>query len=619
MTRRSSNLRKRLSGNPLSSFSRILYAILASAILFPAPICAPADEQPSSTQFFVSPAGNDANPGTQKKPFASLTRARDAVRQVIASGLRGDVSVLLHQGIYELPEPLVFGPEDSGSERFGITYLAQPGENVILSGGRKIGGWKRGKGEVWTAAVPGVSEDKWHFRNLFVNGKRAVRARTPNYDAQPNCLQLKGAELSADLTRFTLTVAPGVLGDWRNAADIEVMVAGNWEINRKWVESLDVQANRIVLAPPHQSGPDYIFPSVGRWFHLENTRELLDQPGEWYLDRKTGTLSYWPRPGEDMTRADVVAPVLQQLLLVQGTPQKAVRNLHFKGLRFEHAGWELPKEGYMGIQASHYGHIQHPQQRWKHVPAAVCLTWAEHCSVEDGAIARLGGCGVEAAMGCRGNLIQGNRVFDVSANGILVDGPNSEADVPKGNRVSNNHVHACGVEFYGAVGIWVGFAQGTMISHNLVHDLPYTGISVGWEWNPKPTACKENRIEYNHVYDVMNRLCDGGCIYTLGFQPGTVIRGNHLHEVHRSIFAQGAPNNGMFIDEGSKGFLFERNVVYRTAAEAVRFNACNRDWHTWRDNYIGDTEITKAGAEEIMSQAGLESPYRQRLSKMAEQ
>ncbi|MGA2617635.1 MAG: right-handed parallel beta-helix repeat-containing protein [Thermoguttaceae bacterium] len=588
------------------------YVLIALAIFFSMPIWITAGEPPAATQFFVSPAGNDANPGTQEKPFASLERTRDAVRWVVASGLRGDVKVLIRQGVYELSEPLVFGPEDSGSQQFVITYAAQPGENVILSGGKRLSGWKRSEGEVWTVAVPGVAEGRWYFRNLYVNGKRAVRARSPNQDAQPNCLQLKGAELTKDLTRFTLTVAPGVLRDWSSTADIEVMVAGNWEINRKRVESLDAKANRIVLAPPHQSGPDYIFPNAGRWYHLENARELLDQPGEWYLDRKTGTLSYWPRPGEDMTRCEVVAPVLQQLLVLQGPPQKAVRNLHFKGLRFEYTDWELPKEGYMGVQASHYGNAEH------HVPSAIRLAWAENCSIEDGVLARLGGCGVEVATGCRENLIQGNRVFDVSANGILVYGPNSEAEVPKGNRVSNNHVHACGREFYGAVGIWVGFAQGTVVAHNLVHDLPYTGISAGWQWNPQPTACKENRIEYNHVYDVMNRLCDGGCIYTLGFQPGTVIRGNHLHDVHRSFLAQGAPNNGMFIDEGSKGFLFEQNVIYKTAAELLRFNACNRDWHTWRDNYFGEPEITKAGAKEIMAQAGLEPPYGERLMDKAE-
>ena len=101
--------------------------------------------------------------------------------------------------------------------------------------------------------------------------------------------------------------------------------------------------------------------------------------------------------------------------------------------------------------------------------------------------------------------------------------------MPKGNRVLNNHVFACGQSFYGAVGIWVGIAERTTVAHNLVHDLPYTGISVGWEWSTRPTPCRENVVEGNHVYNVMNRLCDGGCIYTLGWQPGTVIRGNHLH------------------------------------------------------------------------------------------
>ena len=129
------------------------------------------------------------------------------------------MNVLLRHGVYELSEPLVFGPEDSGSEQFAVTYAAQLGENVIVSGGRKISSWKRGEGEIWTAAVAGVAEGKWYFRNLFVNGQRAIRARTPNQDAHPNCLQLKGAELTKDLTRFTLTVAPACSACPRIAAN----------------------------------------------------------------------------------------------------------------------------------------------------------------------------------------------------------------------------------------------------------------------------------------------------------------------------------------------------------------------------------------------------------------
>jgi hypothetical protein len=188
-----------------------------------------------------------------------------------------------------------------------------------------------------------------------------------------------------------------------------------------------------------------------------------------------------------------------------------------------------------------------------------------------------------------------------------------ESTVPQNNRIANNLVHDCGVEFYGAIGIWVGFAQATVVAHNHVHHLPYSGVSVGWSWNTEPTVVKENTIEFNHIHDVMMRLCDGGCIYTLGLQPGTVIRGNHMHAVHRSPFAQGAPNNGMFIDQGSKGYLFEKNVIYNTSAQLVRFNRCQREWHTWRDNHFGEEdEVTESGAA-IIEKAGLQPGYAERL------
>ena len=224
----------------------------------------------------------------------------------------------------------------------------------------------------------------------------------------------------------------------------------------------------------------------------------------------------------------------------------------------------------------------------------------------------MGGSGVELADGCRDCVVVGNRVFDASANGIMIGGPMIEDRASKGCQVGNNHVFGCGREFYGAIGIWVGFARGTVVSHNLVHDLPYSGISVGWQWNPDPTPCRENRIEYNHVFDVMNRLCDGGCIYTLGFQPGTAITGNHLHGVHRSLMAQGAPNNGIFIDQGSKGYVFERNVIYNTAAQTIRFNQCQREWHTWKDNYIGEAAEVKEAGKTVIEMAGLEPRWRER-------
>ena len=588
-------------------------AILTAAMLALASILPLTDAQSAGTQFFVAPGGSDENPGTQERPFATVAKARDAVRHLIAAGLTSDVEVLIREGTYRLEEPLAFGPADSGTDEHAITYAAVPGEKVVVSGGRAITGWRRAEGEVWTAQVPGVREGTWYPRHLWVNGRRAVRARTPNKDAENPCRQLKAADLAPDLSRYTLTLPAGLLGDWSNPADIEVMVAGNWAINRLPVQSIDPAAGVVVLAPPHAQAHSAIRPGPGRWCCFENAPEMLDQPGEWYLDRKTGLLSYRPLAGEDMAAAEVIAPVAQRLVEVKGTPEQPVRNLHFQGIRFEHTHLNLPEGGYLGIQACHCTVGKDWTRPWGRVPAAIRWDYVEKSSVEDCTLARLSGCGIELVTSCHDNLVEGNHVFDVSGNGIMLGGPRAEAEVPKRDRIANNHVHACGVEYYGAIGIWIGFAQQARVAHNLVHDLPYSGISVGWQWNPEPTPCKENLIEANDVYDVMNRLCDGGCIYTLGFQPGTVFRANHLHDVHRSRYAQGAPNNGMFIDQGSKGYLFEANVIYNTAAELVRFNQCQRDWHTWRDNHIGDSAEVKASGKEILVKAGLEPPYRKRL------
>lgn len=563
-------------------------------------------------ELFVATNGSDANPGTAERPFATIAKARDAVQERVAKGTDAEVTVWIKGGTYELAEPLVFGPQSGGTEKTSVTYAAMPGDRVIFSGGREIAGWQREDDGLWTARLPAADGGAVSFRNLYVEGRRAVLARQPNEGAQPDCVQLKAAELSEDRSRFTLTFPPGVLDNLAQSPDLEVMVAGNWAINRKKVESVDPATGTLLLKPPHRHGPAYILPSAGRWAYLAGARELADQPGEWAFDRRGGVIAYRPLAGQDMTMVKVVAPRLAQLIVVAGAEGHPVRNLHFKSIELAYTDWKLPDEGYMGIQACHYGSGDEPGQRWNRIPAAVLFHDALGCSIRDCVADHLGGSAIELADGCRDCLIEGNRVFDVSANGIMVGGPKIEQRVPDGCRVANNHIFACGREFYGAIGIWVGFARATRVAHNLVHDLPYTGISVGWEWNDSPTPCKENLVEWNHVYDVMNRLCDGGCIYTLGFQPGTILRGNHLHAVHRSPMAQGAPNNGMFIDQGSKGYLFAENVIYDTAAEFVRFNQCQRDWHTWEDNHIGEeAEVRKSGRETIAA-AGLQSPWKER-------
>jgi hypothetical protein len=470
-----------------------------------------------------------------------------------------------------------------------------------------------------------------------VDGRRAVRARTPNVGAEPPSLKLADANLSADLKTYTYSFPPGVLQNWRNLSDVEAVVVGEWELTRKLFQSVDPNSGTAQMVGPHWQPHPNIAAGKGRQFYIENAFEALDEPGEFYLDRATGVLTYWPRPGEDLAKAEVIAPRLTRLLEIAGTAEKSVRNLHFKGIAFAYTDWAIPRGGYLGIQSCHYS-TGNGTDKSTHgtIEPAVRFDYAESCGLEDCALVHLGGCGVELLTRCQGNVLQGNLIHDVSGNGVMLGGPEEESNVPKGNRIANNLIHSCGLDYFGAVGIWVGLSQKTVISHNELHDLPYTGISMGWEWSTKPTAARQNTIECNHVHAVMCRLADGGAIYTLGLQPDSIIRGNHLHDVRRSPLAQGYPTNGMFCDEGTSGFTIENNLVHDTNGTSLRFHKATAD--VVRDNILmagkagpveynftdpnniklQDNKLVEAGKEipanDIAPKAGLEEPYRAKLA-----
>ncbi|MDP6523445.1 MAG: right-handed parallel beta-helix repeat-containing protein [Kiritimatiellia bacterium] len=576
-------------------------------------------------RFYVAQDGRNSNPGTAEKPFATPARARDAVRDEIASGLKGNVTVFLRGGTYFLDDPVVFGPEDSGTDDYAITYAAWDTRPPVLSGGRPIHDWKRGTGKLWSASLPEVGDEKWYFRELFVNGRRAVRARTPNRSAEEYCWRLTAAEISRDLQTHTVTVGPGKIGKWSRLEDVEVIALKNWATLHKKIQEVNPATGLVVLRPPHVKYFGGNRPRKGGGCFFENAPEMLDEPGEWYLDRRTRVLTYWPLDGEDMTKAEVIAPILTHVLEIAGTADRPVRNLHFRGLSVMHSHVPLPAEGHHGRQAAfRYG----GDGTMGSLPCAIRWVHARHCRLIANRVAHVGGGGVDLREGCRHNRIEGNEVFDAAGNGINVGGPNDEELVPSGNRIANNYVHHCGAVYYGSCAIWAGLARKTEITHNLVCEHPYTGISIGWNWSPSPSVAREFTVTHNHVHDVMKEVCDGGAIYSLGYQPGTVLRANHLHDVHRSRYAVAAPNNGIFFDEGSKGYLVEDNVIYGTAGRPVRHNRNKPEWHTWKNNllvgemkssekHVQQTDAVPAGGRPVdltrVKKAGLEPEWQKRL------
>ncbi len=568
--------------------------------------------------FYVAPNGSDQNAGTEAAPFATIQQAQKAVRAVIAAGLSSNMMVLLRAGTYPLAEPLVFGPDDSGTEKFSVTYSAFPGETVVISGGRPITGWQHGDGKLWTVQLPDVAAGRWYFPELFVNGQRAVRARTPNRDAKAPFYQLTGATLSNDLSRWELKLAPGQVAAWKNLSDVEAVVLGTWEITRKRLEAVAPQTGTVTLAPPHVRGHSSIQPAAGMFCYFENARAMLDEPGEWYLDRQTGILAYWPLPRQDMTKAGVVAPVLTRLLDVKGTPDHPVRNLHFRGIEFAYTTWELPAFGYTGVQACFYNLTDFNGSKvLGRIEEAIRFEFAQDCSVEDGEIAHLGGTGIAFRRGCVNDLIEGNRIYDISANGVMIgeatDTSNATESV-RSNRVANNEIHSCGIVYYGGEGLWAGFTEATRIDHNLLYDLPSLAISVGWQWNDLPTNCKGNVVEANCVHHAETMLADGGGIYFLGNQPGSIIRGNLVRDIHKNSLSTPFYNQcGIYLDDGCRGILVESNIIFRVDKPISHNMGVKDDWNKLQANYAEAEPDGPGFFKAVADQAGPEPAFRKLL------
>ncbi|RZK37672.1 MAG: L-rhamnose mutarotase [Pedobacter sp.] len=595
-----------------------------------------------AADIYVDKNGSDANIGNKEKPFATLhaaiRKARE-LRRLNDSSIKGGIKIIIGKGVYQLHEPIVLRPEDSGTKDSPTEIIAA--EKVVLSGGVKISGWKKlngniaglpkeSIGKIWVTDIPNFDGSDLQFRQLWVNGKKAIRAK--NYKGET-----MGRILSWNKEAQTckIPIQKGI--DLTNIKGMEMLIHQWWAIANLRVKSVKVIGNTAELSflqPESRIQSEHPWPAP--WisdktgnsaFYLTNAIQFLDEPGEWFEDFQNHKLYYWPKASENMLNADVVAPAIENLVKIEGTIDHPVSFVNFKGISFEHSTWLRPsKQGHVPHQAGMYMldayKLNTPgtpdkaaleNQAWVGRPAsAVEVTYANHTSFENCRFEHLASTGLDYKKGTSENVVRGSLFKDIGGSAILIGtfsdeatevhlpyNPSDKREISTNDRIENNLITDVTNEDWGAVGIGAGYVQGIKILHNEISDVSYSGISMGWGWTKTQNAMKNNTITANKIHHYGKHMYDVAGIYTLSAQPESFITENVIDSIYKAPYAH-LPEHWFYLytDEGSSYFNVKNNW---TPTEKYLQNANGPD-NLWESN-------GPKVSNEIIQRAGLEKPF----------
>lgn len=554
---------------------------------------------------YVAPNGSDENDGSKAAPFQTWQRANEEVQKYTAD-MTGDIVVHFAGGNYPITERMSMDEKISGRNGYKVIYKGDDLLNPpVFNGGKQITGWeKQADSPIWVADASHLGTE--YVRHLYINEFPAVQARSRYQYAMNKLYQKEGSKYKSDGFQISVTNFPK---EFTNPEDVMIVWPILWTTQRTPVDSIvndgkmvtftmkqPVWATATTLVASHlQIDPSDVFT-------IENAFELLDEPGEFYYNKVTKKIYYYPYDQEDMTTADVWAPTTEGLLTLKGsTMQNKVTNVELNNLTFKYGAYnEMSEIGVVENQTDEVIVASTDDAIWYHElmkVANVTINFAEYVDVKNCEFSCLGANGLNMDNGVKNCTVVGNLFRDIASTALVAGSHRHKEEMPDGEErcefitIANNVMHRVAYEQCGSAALAVYYIADTLVTHNDIRDVPYTGISMGWGWGVwRPKEVQNIHITHNYVENVTSRNKDGAHIYTLGWMPGSTINYNHLVEA-------GDWRGGIYLDQCSAYLHAEGNVIQRALSPLYFRGGALLRWNTAINNYI-DIEDSGFSAEE---------------------